>query len=108
MGYRVSLLFFNKGGFGIKLPKKVDLPLEIKTKPSLSLSLAQSAGAVEYTDCISAEGVRLPNVCPDNDSKQFDGEALVMLELCGMQSTPSLSLLPGPLCPGVVTPDRVK
>ena len=29
-----------------------------------------------------------------------------MLELCGIQSTPSLPSLPGPLCPGVVEPDR--
>ena len=30
-----------------------------------------------------------------------------MLELWGMQSTPSLPFLPGPLCPRVVAPDRV-
>ena len=30
-----------------------------------------------------------------------------MLELWGMQSTPSLSSLPGPLWPGVVALDRV-
>ena len=30
-----------------------------------------------------------------------------MLELCGMRSTPSLPLLPGPFWPGVVAPDRV-
>ena len=30
-----------------------------------------------------------------------------MLELWGIQSIPSLSLLPGPLWPGVVAPDRV-
>ena len=29
-----------------------------------------------------------------------------MLELCVMQSTPSLSSLPGPLWPGLVAPDR--
>ena len=29
-----------------------------------------------------------------------------MLELWGMQSTPSLPLLPGPLWPGVVAPDK--
>ena len=29
-----------------------------------------------------------------------------MLELCGMQSTPSLLLLPSPLWPGVVAPDK--
>ena len=30
-----------------------------------------------------------------------------MLELWGMQSTPSLPLLPGPLWTGVVVPDKV-
>ena len=40
-----------------------------------NLFLAQSAGAVEYTDCIST------NECPDNDTKQSDGEALVNLEI---------------------------
>ena len=30
-----------------------------------------------------------------------------MMELWGMQSTPSLLLLPGPLWPGVVALDRV-
>ena len=29
-----------------------------------------------------------------------------MLELWGMQRTPSLPLLPGPLWPGVVVPDK--
>ena len=29
-----------------------------------------------------------------------------MLELWGMRSTPSLPSLPGPLCPGVVAPDK--
>ena len=29
-----------------------------------------------------------------------------MLELWGMRSTPSLPLLPGPLWPGVVAPDK--
>ena len=53
-------------------------------------------------------GVRPPpNECPGCDSKQSDGKAPVMLELWGMQSTPSLLLLPCPLWPGVVAPDRV-
>ena len=39
-------------------------------------NIAQSAGAVEYTDCISADGVRSPrNECPGYDIKQSDGEA---------------------------------
>ena len=52
-------------------------------------------------------GVRPPaNECPGYDTKQSDGEVPAMLELWGMQSTPSLPLLPGPLWPGVVAPDR--
>ena len=37
----------------------------------------------------------------------FHGEVLVLLELCGMRTTPSLSSLPGSLWPGPVAPDRV-
>ena len=71
------------------------------------LSFAQSAGAVEYTDCTSAEGSDpLPNECPGYDTKQSNGDVLVMLGLWGMQSTPSSPLLPGLLWPGVVAPDR--
>ena len=40
-------------------------------------------------------------------SKQSDGEVPVMLELWGMLNTPSLPLLPRPLWPGVVAPDRI-
>ena len=56
----------------------------------------QSTGPGEYTDCISGY-----------DTKQSDSEAPVMLELWAMSSTPSLTLLPGSLFLGVVTPDRV-
>ena len=67
--------------------------------------LGQSAGAVEYTDCFSAEGYP-PHECPGYDTKQSDGEVLVMLGLRGIRSTPSLPLLPGPLWLGVVASDR--
>ena len=78
-----------------------------KTVWHLTLCIAQSAGAVEYTDCTSAEGVRPPpNECPGYDTKQSDGEVPAVLELWGMRSTPSLPSLPGPLWPGVVAPDR--
>ena len=40
------------------------------------------------------------------DTKQSDGEVPVMLELWGMQGTPSLPLLPGLFWPRVVAPDR--
>ena len=43
----------------------------------------QLTGAVEYTNCTSAEGVRPtpPNECSRYDTKQSDGEVPVMLEL---------------------------
>ena len=59
--------------------------------------VAQSAGAVEYIHCISAEGQDSPNEYPGYDSKQSDSEVPVMLELWGMRSTPSLSSLSGPM-----------
>ena len=65
-------------------------------------------GAVKYTDCASAKGQDpTPNSCPVHGTKQSDGEVPVMVELWGMRCTSSLPLLPGPLWPGVVAPDRV-
>ena len=53
-------------------------------------------------------GVRppTPNECNGYDTKLSYGEVLV-LELLGMWSTPSLPLLPGPLWFSVVIPFRV-
>ena len=59
------------------------------------LSIAQSAGAVEYTDCFSPH-----NECPGYETKQYDSEVPAMLEIWGIRSTPSLPSLPGPLWPG--------
>ena len=67
--------------------------------------MAQPAGVAEYTDCTSAEESDSLNECPAYDTKQFDGEALVMLVLWGMWSTSSLPLLPGSLWLRVVAPD---
>ena len=68
--------------------------------------MAQSAGFVEYTDCVSREDQDFHHECPGYDTKQSDDEAPVMLELWGMRSTPLLISLPSPLWPGVVIPDR--
>ena len=48
-----------------------------------------------------------PNECPAYNTKQSDGEVLVMLELCGMRSILLLPSLPSPLWPGAVAPERV-
>ena len=73
----------------------------------LCFSFAQSAGAVEYTDCFSAEEWDIPKECPAYDTKQSDGEVPVMQELWRMRNTHSLQSLSGPLCSGVIAPDRV-
>ena len=52
-------------------------------------------------------GKTLPYECSRYDTKQSDGVVAVMLELCTMWSTPSLTSLPGPLWPGVVATGRV-
>ena len=70
------------------------------------MCFAQLAGAVEYTDCTSAEGLPPSNEYPGYDTKQSDGEVPAVLQLWEMRSTPSLPSLPGPLWPGVVAPDR--
>ena len=59
-------------------------------------STAQSPGAVEYANYLSAEGEDSANECPGYDTKLSDGKAPV-LELWGMWNTPSLPLLPSPL-----------
>ena len=58
-------------------------------------------------ECISVEEQDSPNKCPGYDTKQSDDGIPVMLELYGMQRTPSLPSLPGSLWPGVIAPDRV-
>ena len=80
--------------------------MELHHSLHLGVVVAQSAGAVEYTDCFFAEGQDPPNECLGYATKQSDGEVPAMLELWGMRSTPSLPLLPGPLWTGVVAPDR--
>ena len=73
----------------------------------LPQQVAQSAGAVEYSDWTFVEGYDSPNECPGYYSNQSDDKVPVMLELWRIRSTLSLSSLPGPLWPGVVAPDRV-
>ena len=70
------------------------------------IHVVQSAGAVEYTDYFSAEVKDSPSECPVYDTKQFDGEVPIMLELWRIRNTRLLLLLPGPLWPGVVAPDK--
>ena len=60
---------------------------------------AQSAGAVEYTDCISAKRQDSPNECPGNDTKQSDDE-----ELWGHAQYPFIAIT---LRSTLVAPDRV-
>ena len=64
--------------------------------------------ALEYIDYISAEQLDTPSTTSvlDMTLKQYNGEVPVMLELWGMQSTPSLSLLLSPLWLEVVAHDR--
>ena len=54
---------------------------------------AQLAGAVVYSDASLLRGNPLSNKCPRYNSKHSNGEAPVMPELCGMQITPSRSIL---------------
>ena len=69
--------------------------------------MAQSAGAVEYTDCISAEGYNSFNECPNYDPKQSDGEAPVNLELWEMQRYSFIAIAPGSTLAWRGAPDTV-
>ena len=89
-----------------------------KTKLSELRNYTASSRVNPNTNCPVGWGCRIhqlllcrgvrpsPNECPGYDTKQSDGEVPAMLELWEMQSTPLLPLLPGPLCPGVVAPDK--
>ena len=52
-------------------------------------------------------GVRLLNECPAYGTNKSDSEASVNHDFGGLRSKPSLSLLPSPLRPRIVAPDRV-
>ena len=96
-------------GMAFLAGSKVKIQQLNKEQTNKTSLLAQSVGAPEYTDCNSAERSDPPPPAMsvlDYDTKQSDGQALVVQELWGMRSTPSLPLLPGPLCPVVVAPDR--
>ena len=73
---------------------------------NLCQQLALSAGSVEYSNCISSGGKTPPTSVLIYDTKQSDGEAPVMLEPLGMQSTSSLPLLLGPLGFVEVAPNK--
>ena len=113
-----NVIFINQKVLKYWSTEKIKPKLNIYSPPYHSLICfmwflqkytAQLAGAVEYTNCTTAEGYDLfppPSVLV-YDTKQSDGEVPIMLELWGMRSIPSLSLVPGPHWTGVVAPDRV-
>ena len=72
-----------------------------RADPKDKTNPAQSAGATENADFLSAEEKDSPNEFHGYETKQFHGEAPV-LQLWRMWSTLSLPLLPGSQCPGVV------
>ena len=57
------------------------LIFSLRDRICLNNFLAQSAGTAEYIDCIFAERYDSSNECSDNDAKQFDDVAPVILEL---------------------------
>ena len=62
---------------------------------------------VQNTPTVSLQRAKTPHIeCSAYDTKQSDDEAPVILELWGLQGTPSLLSLLGSLWPGVVVPDR--
>ena len=72
-----------------------------------SLTCSVSRGC-RINRLLLCRGVRPPpNDYPWYDTKQSDGEVLIMLKLWRIRSTRSLPLLPCPLWPRMVAPDRV-
>ena len=71
-----------------------EIPWNSNQTTNTQLQLTQSAGAIEYTECISAEKlVPALNECHGYDTKQSDVEARVMLELWEIWST-SIAIAP--------------
>ena len=79
----------------------------IYRKPPPSCRLPSRLGLLN-TLIASLQRAKTPsNECPAYDTKQYDGEASVMLALWEIRSTPSMPSLLSPLRPGVVAPDWV-
>ena len=68
--------------------------------------LAQSAGLKNRPTASLQRDNNNPYEYPGYDIKQSDGETPIMQELWGLQKTPSLPSLPGPLWPIEIAPDR--
>ena len=64
--------------------------------------------ALNTTTASLQKGKTTPYEYPGYDTKQSDGEALVILKLKGMWSTSLVLSHPGPIRPGVVAPDKVR
>ena len=56
--------------------------------------MAQSAGTIEYTDCISAEESDSPNECPGYDTKQSDGKSSSNVNTLGNAKYPFIAMAP--------------
>ena len=94
----------------VKWPQALQFNSNDSTQHSFAycqMVLAQSAGAVEYTDCFSADGKDHPNECLVYDTKQSNVEVPLKPEILGMRSTPSLPWFPYLLWFGVIALDRV-
>ena len=62
---------------------------------TLNPTLAHSAKAAEYTNCMSVEGLDFPKECPRYDTKQSDGMASVMREVLGNAEYPFIAIASG-------------
>ena len=92
-------------------PPIINSPINSRNSQTLFDASPDPSGCPVGWDCRIhwlhlCRGVRPPNEYPGYDTKQSDREVPVMQGPCGIRSTPSLPLLPGPHWPGVVAPDR--
>ena len=78
----------------------------LNESPQLYIGLVGGSSRSHRLDLCTE--VRPLNECPVHETKQSDNQAPVILELLGIRNIPSLLFLPGPLRPGVVTPDEVQ
>ena len=105
-GRQLCSTYIVSGNDSFRWGHKVDVSEAKSTEWDITIE-TQSAGAVTQQQLYLYRRIRPPNVCPGNVTYKSDGEAPVILVFWGMWITPSMTLLPDPLGPGVVAPDRV-
>ena len=103
----LSLIVSISLSLSLSVYSHLSLILNLHHSHSIYLSIYLSIYFPYRLNAPQQRGKSTPNECHNNDTKQSEGEVPLIPELSGVWRTPSLPSPPSPLCPWVVTPDRV-